>query len=207
MLDAQTDPITRLADLVASRLCHDLVNPLGAIGNGVELLEMTGKADGPEMDLIRDAVASAQARIRLFRLAFGGAGPDQVTSRREAAQAVEGYFHQSRIAANWQIDTDRPRQETKLAFLMLLCAEIVLPMGGEIDVAVDENGHWSVEARGARLNVNEEVWGLLRFGEPPADADLRPSDTQFPVLIYAAAALGLTLNYVVMEEAVRLTAT
>jgi histidine phosphotransferase ChpT len=46
-----------LADLIGSRLCHDLSNPLGAIGNGVELLDLTGAAQGPEMDLIRDAVA------------------------------------------------------------------------------------------------------------------------------------------------------
>jgi hypothetical protein len=73
-----------LADLIGSRLCHDLSNPLGAIGNGVELLDLTGSAKGPEMDLIRDAVGDALARVRFFRLAFGHAGPDHMTSAREA---------------------------------------------------------------------------------------------------------------------------
>ena len=57
-----------LAELISSRLCHDLVNPLGAIGNGVELIDMTGSVRGPEMALIRDAVRDAQARLRYCAL-------------------------------------------------------------------------------------------------------------------------------------------
>src|SRR5690606_27339952 len=66
-----------LAALLASRMCHDLVSPLGAIGNGLELLEMYGAAAGPEHALIADSVAAAGARLRLFRLAFGHAGDGQ----------------------------------------------------------------------------------------------------------------------------------
>src|SRR5690606_36320108 len=76
-----------LGALVASRICHDLVNPLGAIGNGVELLALTtgfgpaagpqgaslqGTAGGsPELALIAESTTHAAARARLFRLAFG----------------------------------------------------------------------------------------------------------------------------------------
>ena len=66
-----------LASLVAARLCHDLVSPLGAIGNGVELLEMSGDFPGisksPELALITESVRSARARVRFFRTAFGHA--------------------------------------------------------------------------------------------------------------------------------------
>ena len=55
MNDQSSTVAQTLADLVGSRLCHDLVNPLGAIGNGVELIDMTGSVRGPKMDLIRDA--------------------------------------------------------------------------------------------------------------------------------------------------------
>lgn len=200
MFDVHSQIPTRLADLVASRLCHDLVNPLGAIGNGVELLEMTGKANGPEMDLIRDAVRAAEARIRLFRLAFGSAGPDQNTSLREARQAVEGYFHQSRIAADWRIDGDRPRLETKLAFLMLLCAETTLPMGGEITVTNNPDGPWRLEAHGGRINIKESVWELLKDSDMAANADLRPSDAQFAVLAHVAKGLGRVVDYTTSED-------
>ncbi|OAN75510.1 hypothetical protein A8B78_15960 [Jannaschia sp. EhC01] len=205
MRDELIEPVTSLADLVASRLCHDLVNPLGAIGNGVELLEMTGKADGPEVELIRDAVRAAEARIRLFRLAFGGALPGQSTSLREAKLVVEGYFHQSRITAEWLATEDRSRQETKLGFLMLLCAETALPMGGNIRIGPDQMGHWQLEATGKRLNVDEDLWEVLRSGAPAHGRALRPADAQFPVLLQAAEALGMTVNYVVEAETFRMS--
>lgn len=205
MRDEHVDPGAMLADLVASRLCHDLVNPLGAIGNGVELLEMTGKAEGPEMALIRDAVRAAEARIRLFRLAFGGAGPGQVTSLREAKLVVDSYFHQSRVTAVWMPTADRSRQETKMAMLMLLCAETALPMGGTVRVGPDATGNWQLEAAGPRLNVDEELWDILRFGT--TERPLRPADAHFPLLLQCAEALKVTVNYVADTETLRMSTT
>lgn len=200
MRDELIDPSGSLADLVASRLCHDLINPLGAIGNGVELLEMTGKADGPEVDLIRDAVRAAEARIRLFRLAFGGAVPDASTSLREAKQAVDGYFHQSRITATWGADSDQSRQDTKMALLMLLCAEAALPMGGTLSIEPVASGQWTLQAEGPRLNVDENVWSILRFGHTADNRPPRPSEAQFPILLRAAESMGRTVNYVFDED-------
>jgi histidine phosphotransferase ChpT len=63
-----------LAALIGSRICHDLISPIGAIGNGVELLLMEASGKGPELSLISESVAAANARIRFFRVAFGAAG-------------------------------------------------------------------------------------------------------------------------------------
>ena len=65
-----------LAALIGSRICHDLISPIGAIGNGVELMMMDGTAKTPELALIAESVANANARIRYFRVAFGSAGAD-----------------------------------------------------------------------------------------------------------------------------------
>ncbi|MEJ6394649.1 histidine phosphotransferase family protein [Gymnodinialimonas sp. 2305UL16-5] len=205
MRDEHIDADARLADLVASRLCHDLVNPLGAIGNGVELLEMTGKADGPEVDLIRDAVRAAEARIRLFRLAFGGAAPGQVTSAREARAAAEGYFNQSRVDLTWMNEADAPRAAVKNAFLMLLCAETALPLGGTIRISVGENWNWQLEATGSRLNIDEDIWSLLRFGTPGEGRALRPADAQFPVLQFVCEKTERSVNYVVEDDTLRMS--
>ena len=59
-----------LATLIGSRICHDLISPIGAINNGLELLELTGGAQGPEMDLISNSVEHAEARIKFFRIAL-----------------------------------------------------------------------------------------------------------------------------------------
>ena len=67
-----------LAALIASRICHDLISPIGAIGNGVELLAMEPGGPRPEMALISESVANANARIRFFRICFGQASSDQL---------------------------------------------------------------------------------------------------------------------------------
>ncbi len=75
-----------IASLIGSRISHDLISPIGAIGNGLELLSMSG-AGGPEVELISDSVANANARIRHFRIAFGLASAEQGTSRSEIGRS------------------------------------------------------------------------------------------------------------------------
>ena len=74
-----------LSALIGSRICHDLISPIGAINNGLELLGMTTRQAGPEMALISESVENAAARIRYFRVAYGAAdsqmmGRSEVTS-------------------------------------------------------------------------------------------------------------------------------
>ena len=60
-----------LSALIGSRICHDLINPLGAIANGVELIALTVAEQTPEMLLFAESVEAANARIEFFRLAYG----------------------------------------------------------------------------------------------------------------------------------------
>jgi histidine phosphotransferase ChpT len=194
-----------LADLIGSRLCHDLVNPLGAIGNGVELIEMTGSAQGPEMALIRDAVRDAQARMRFLRIAFGAAGPTRMLSAREARMTALAPWQDTRLAVDWTPGSDMPRMQAKLGYLMLLCAETGLPMGGELRVGLDAAGHWRLEATAPRVAADDALWSVLRFGIPAAGRPLRPAEAQFPALHAAADAAGLTVNYVTREDGLTIT--
>jgi len=194
-----------LADLIGSRLCHDLSNPLGAIGNGVELLDLTGSAQGPEMDLIRDAVGDALARVRFFRLAFGYAGPDHMTSAREARTTLEELYRSSRVAPVWSPQDDMPRRQVKLAFLMMLCAETALPMGGDVRLSMAAGGRWSLVAEAGRVTVDEPLWSVLRFGPGALGRPLRPAEVQFLALHETAEAMARTLNFVHDEKTLRLT--
>ena len=195
----------KLADLIGSRLCHDLSNPLGAIGNGVELLDLTGAAQGPEMDLIRDAVGDALARVRFFRLAFGYAGPDHMTSAREARTTLEALYRGARINPVWKPQDDMPRRQVKLAYLMMLCAETALPMGGEVTLSMEPGGQWSLGARADRVAVEEALWSVLRFGPGAMARSLKPSEVQFLALHDTAEAMARTVNYVHDENGLRLT--
>lgn len=71
-----------LAALIGSRICHDLISPIGAINNGLELLGMTAPTEGPEFELISQSVGNASARIRFFRIAYGAASV-QLVGRAE----------------------------------------------------------------------------------------------------------------------------
>ena len=87
------DPLPDFAALIGSRICHDLISPLGAIGNGVELLEMSSAGASPEMALISESVASANARIRFFRIAFGAAGSGGSVAAAEIRSILAAMTH------------------------------------------------------------------------------------------------------------------
>lgn len=194
-----------LADLIGSRLCHDLINPLGAIGNGVELIDMTGSAKGAEMDLIRDAVRDAQARIRFFRIAFGASLEGQMLGASEAVMALDGYFHASRMMPDWMPKDDLPRIEVKAALLMVLCAETALPMGGGLSVSRGDGGQWRVAGQSPRVQMDEALWSVLRFGDSALDRPLRAAEAQFAALHHLAESTGRTVNYLAEADGLVLT--
>lgn len=127
-----------LAALIGSRICHDLISPIGAINNGLELLDMTGMAGGPELDLIADSVDHAGARIRFFRIAYGAAG-DQMLGAPEVSAVLNDLSQGARTRFRWMPETPQQRGDVRLAFLALQCVETALPHGGEGVVEV-ENG-------------------------------------------------------------------
>ena len=88
-----------LTDLIGSRIFHDLVSPLGAIGNGVELLSMStsGAAAAPELALIGQSVDSANARIRFFRVAFGAAGEGSHLNNSEIRSNLATVYRNGRM--------------------------------------------------------------------------------------------------------------
>ena len=108
-----------LTPLVGSRICHDLVNPLGAISNGVELLNMTPGAGGPEIALIAESVEAANARIRFFRVAYGAATENQVLEDKEISDILTGMSVGARQNMVWQASGSHPRSEVRMIFLLM----------------------------------------------------------------------------------------
>jgi len=160
------------AALVGSRLCHDLVSPLGAIGNGVELLQMV-QSPGPEIALIDAAVQAAQARLRLYRLAFGAAAPGQEATRRDLAEGLAAL--PERISLDATLPERLPRAQARRLMLALLCAESALAWGGT--VTLDAHG---LQAEAARLRLDPGLWAALAQGQPPHSPD--PATVHFALL-------------------------
>ncbi|MFN3823531.1 MAG: histidine phosphotransferase family protein [Pseudorhodobacter sp.] len=169
-----------LTALLGSRICHDLISPIGAIGNGVELLMMEGgSTTGPEIALISESVASANARIRFFRVAFGQSSPDQRIGRSEILSILADLAPGSRLSIDWQIAQDMTRQDAKLGFLAFLCLETAMAYGGKVTLT-SEGNRLTVIGQAARMKIVPEVWELL--SSPGRGEVLTPALVHFALL-------------------------
>lgn len=195
----QTPP--DLAALIGSRICHDLISPLGAIGNGVELLAMS-LPPSPELDLVAESVANAQARIRMFRLAFGAVKGDERIAGREIATILEGLALGGRLRFEWTLPADLPRAEAKLLLLLVQCLETALPWGGDVSLS-QQGDHWSLQARAERQKLDPELWEPLAEGRSPAD----PTGAQvhFALIPALLASTGRQLHLVTGPEGLAIT--
>ncbi|QJF51208.1 histidine phosphotransferase family protein [Roseobacter ponti] len=171
-------PGVNLAALIGSRICHDLISPIGAINNGLELLGMSGSDGGAEMDLIQESVGNASARIRFFRIAFGAAG-DQMMGRAEVIAILNDLMEGARLQVAWGPMDAQPRSSVRMAFLALLCVENAMPYGGRIEIS-QEAGSWLLHGRADKLNIDEALWSVLTTQDTPDD--LRPAQVQFALL-------------------------
>ncbi len=173
--------------LIGSRICHDLISPLGAIGNGVELLSMSGMAASPEMALIAESVENANARIRFFRVAFGGAVPGTEIGQSEVQSIIHDMYKGGRSRVDWRVDGPQERADVKLAFLLLQCLENAMPRGGQISVTKSPSG-WKMEARAEKMKAEPELWNLLT--DTNARTKVVAADVHFALVADAAKIAG-----------------
>jgi histidine phosphotransferase ChpT len=181
----------RVVELLAARLCHDLISPVTAIANGAELLG----EDDP--DFVREAVAlvgnsarQANARLQFFRFAYGfgggglaGPAPHQLAAEYFAGSAVKCAYGQAARAL--------PLGEQKLATAMLLVAGEALSRGGRLIVGAVSGGP-EIDAIGDAVTPpSAEICAALTRATDPAELTTRTVAAYFAGLL--AAALGRTL--------------
>jgi len=176
-MSSETELELRLAELLCSRLCHDLVSPIGAIHNGLELLAQ----NEPEMEkeilnLLSKSSAEASCRMRFFRVAFGQAsGSMETLPLEEGRDLLDGLLKEGRVTLDWQEpaaaapSTSVAKGAVKLLLNMALLASEALPRGGTVSVVpichADES-IFEVTARGKDAVFKDEVVSALRFELP-----------------------------------------
>ncbi|WP_299636771.1 histidine phosphotransferase family protein [uncultured Ruegeria sp.] len=175
-----------LAELIGSRICHDLISPIGAITNGLELLDMVGAVQGPEMELISGSVGSAGARIRFFRVAFGSAG-EQPLGRAEVTDLLKDMERAGRVRVIWNLKEPVPRNQVKLAFLGIMCCESAMPLGGTVEIKTQDE-KWTITGTADKLNVDAKLWKHVATGRFPNK--ITPAQVQFALLPETANAMG-----------------
>lgn len=147
-----------LAGLLCSRLCHDLLSPVGALNNGLEL--MADEQD-PEMrerclELLAESAKASANKLKFFRLAFGaGGGFGDSVDTREAKAALDGLFGgENRVELGWIVEDDAlPKGAIKLLLNLALIAGDALVRGGRLDVGAERNGGLElvIRAEGPRI--------------------------------------------------------
>lgn len=190
-----------LAALIGSRICHDLISPIGAVSNGLELMEMSDIARGPEMSLITDSVANANARIRLFRIAFGMSSHDQRVASCEIADTLAAAYS-DRVQINWTYQGTLSRQLAQALLLAILCVERAIPFGGVVTVS-ENSSRWTVSAESERVNLEPVLWAKLNGSSTSDQAS--PAEVQFLLLPELLKAMGRSCDVITEPSRVVLT--
>ncbi len=153
------------ASLLCSRLCHDLLSPVGALNNGLELL---ADETDPEMrarclELLNESARASANKLKFFRLAFGAAGGfGDAVDAREAKAAIEGLFgSDGRVEINWLVEeATLSKTAIKVLLNIVLIAGDALVRGGRLDIGVEVAGSRTevvVRAEGPRLVLDPEL--------------------------------------------------
>ena len=164
---------TDFASLLCSRLCHDLLSPVGALNNGLELL---ADEHDPEMrarclELLSESAKASANKLKFFRLAFGAAGGfGETVDTREAQAAIEGLFGDNhRVKIGWMVeDPVLPKQAIKVLLNLALIGGDALIRGGQLDIGaeiVDGSIEIVVRADGPRIVLDPELRGALAGGQ------------------------------------------
>ena len=162
-----------LASLLCSRLCHDLMSPVGALNNGIELLadeQDPGNARALPRAARRKRPGDAN-KLKFFRLAFGaGGGFGDEIDTREAQAALEGLFGADRrIELGWMVAGDKlPKGAVKLLLNLAMLAGDALVRGGRLDVGAEQRDgalELVIRAEGPRILLDPKLRETLAKGQ------------------------------------------
>lgn len=189
----------RVVGLLCSHLCHEVVNPLGAVNNGIELLLDVGDDMRDEaMGLIESSAQRAVRRVQFYRMAYGTAGMNALNDLAEVRALVDGLLSEGRISLEWP-DADR-NPDLKQGWGRLLlniaaAAAETMPRGGVITIEVGDSGGiggLAVTARGDRAAVPEATRPIF-LSDVPVES-LTPRNVQSYFTVKFAATLGASLT-------------
>ncbi len=182
------DPLD-LAALLCSRVCHDVISPVGAIVNGLEVLDEDNDADTRAfaLDLIKKSAATASAKLQFCRLAFGAAGSAGASIDTGDAEGVaRGLFANEKVKLDWTAARVlMPKNKVKLILNLCVIAAATIPRGGLVTVATagsSEEPDITLTAKGPSPRINAALAGLLR-GEPDATVDAHAIQPYFAGLL------------------------
>ena len=191
-----------LASLLCSRLCHDLLSPVGALNNGLEL--MADEQD-PEMrerclELLAESAKASANKLKFFRLAFGaGGGYGSAIDTQEARSALEGLFGgDHKVALGWMVSADSlSKSATKLLLNLALIAGDALVRGGRLDVGAEEADgglELAIRAEGPRILLDPTLRETILSGSAGGQVEPRAAGAWLAHSLAAEAGGAIRLS-------------
>ncbi|WP_407150926.1 histidine phosphotransferase ChpT [Bradyrhizobium sp. ORS 86] len=188
-----------LAALLCSRVCHDLISPVGAIVNGLEVLDDNPKPEDRDfaLDLIRKSAKTASARLQFCRLAFGAAGSSGAQiDLGDAHNMAKGHIEDGKVTMSWNLPRLLlPKNRVKLLLNMLVIAQQTIPRGGTLTIdPVGEGEALSFRITSAGLNarVPQNIVDLLN-GTAANTVDAHAVQPHYTRLLAEACGLKVML--------------
>ena len=187
-----------LASLLCSRVCHDIISPVGAINNGLELLD-EGGSDTDAMDLIRTSALNASVRLKFARLAFGASGSVGASiDTGEAEKAAKDFaLAEKKTEVSWS----GPRaiiakNRVKLLMNLFLVAYGSIPRGGSLDIVLenpDLDAKFTITAKGRMLRIPPKFTEIAS-GVVEEAIDAHTIQPYYTVLLADECGMALTAN-------------
>jgi len=172
---APAPDMLELAALLCSRVCHDLISPVGAIVNGLEVLDDDPKPEDREfaLELIRKSAKTTSARLQFCRLAFGAAGSAGAQIDLGDAQTMaRGHLEDGKLTINWNLPRLLlPKNRVKLLLNMLVIAQQTIPRGGVLNVeplGEGETMSFRVTASGLNARLPQNIADILNASQAGA---------------------------------------
>lgn len=188
------------AALVASKICHDVIGPVGAIANGLEILDEDDDKDSQAyaLEVIRNVTKQASARLQYARFAFGAAGSAGSQIALETARSIsEGLVGDSKHKLNWNGPLGHlPKNQAKLLLNMVACAITALPRGGTIDLQIGmdlERPQFVFRCSGRGARRPQHLGELLASQNEP-DIDAMSIQAYYTVRLSRETGLALTVG-------------
>lgn len=190
-----------LAALLCSRVCHDVISPVGAIVNGLEVLEdeKDEAMRGFAQDLIKKSAKQASARLQFARLAFGAAGSaGAAIDTGDAENVARGFIGDERTQLSWDMPRVLlPKNQVKLLLNLLVIAAGTIPRGGTIHVhgtVVDDRGTFTLSTQGPSARIPAHVEQLLAGQSEGGTIDAHGIQPYYTGLVARAVGMDVTLT-------------
>lgn len=188
-----------IMELLTSKICHDLISPIGAVNNGMEFVEEMGAESSEEVfELIGFSASQASAKLQAYRMAYGAGGLDDGIKPKDVYNFIEALIStDKKIVQNWDPHgelgyTERPKAYCKLLICALLLAMEALPKGGTISVKSGGKQQTLIHAEGKDAGLRDGMEDALNLNTSPDN--LEPKHMHSYICGLIAKNYGYTLS-------------